>query len=506
MSRLQRRIAAAIATTNAITLVTLLVLLDVVGAISLEGQIPTLALLVGILLGVLLAAMVASRIALMPTAHALRQLVDRASDLGRGAGPRHGSPNADDLGSLAGALEGVAAMLGSQIAALEAERSRLAVVLAIMSDGVIAVEDDGAVALINDAAARLLGIRKEGAEGRRLVDVVRDHELVAVARKYLRDGPLRDSERPPIVIDLGHPRRHVQVVATPIPPATLGRASALLLLQDVTQLRRADAVRREFVANVSHELRTPVAGLKALAETLESGALDEPVPARQFLSQMMLEIERLAQMVEELLELARLESGQFALAEEAVDLQSVVAHAVGRLLPHAERRAVVLYADTLEIAVVLHGDASRLERALINLLDNAIKFTPPGGDVRVRCAADGPDVVISVSDTGKGIPEDELPRIFERFYKADHARSSPGTGLGLAIAKHTVEAHGGRIWAESVEGRGSTFFISLPISHSQADANARPTPARRPRALTDEGAPRPRGAARVRRTRSPGQR
>jgi two-component system phosphate regulon sensor histidine kinase PhoR len=338
-----------------------------------------------------------------------------------------------------------------------------------MSDGVIAAEASGRVTLINNAAASLLGTTREQAEGRRLVDVLRDHELVAVARRCL-DGASAKYDDQPLVIDLGHPRRHVQVVGTPIPTATLGKASALLLLQDVTQLRRADTVRREFVANVSHELRTPIAGVKALAETLQSGALEEPPVARRFLSQMLIEIDRMTEMVEELLELARLEAGEGALTKEAIDLGMVIAEAVDRVVQYADRRGVVLRVDPPNAAVIVSGDALRLERVVINLLDNAIKFTPPGGEVRVRCESRGSEITVVVADNGRGIAEEDLPRIFERFYKVDRARSSPGTGLGLAIAKHTVEAHGGRIWAESIEGRGSTFFVSLPPASGNLSA------------------------------------
>jgi two-component system phosphate regulon sensor histidine kinase PhoR len=366
-----------------------------------------------------------------------------------------------DLDEVAGAIERLADSLGARVAALEGERSRLAAVLATMSDGVITVEAGGSVTLVNEAAASMLGTTRAQAEGRRLVDVLRDHELVAVARRCLEGATTKDDDNP-VVVDLGHPRRHVQVVGTPVPQATLGKAAALLLLQDVTQLRRADTVRREFVANVSHELRTPIAGVKALAETLQGGALEDPPVARRFLAQMLLEIDRMTEMVEELLELARLEAGESGLAREPVDLGMVIAEAVDRVLQYADRRGVALRVDPPNAAAVVSGDALRLERVVINLLDNAIKFTPPGGDVRVRCETRGPEVTIVVTDTGRGIAEEDLPRIFERFYKVDRARSSPGTGLGLAIAKHTVEAHGGRIWAQSVEGRGSTFFVSLP--------------------------------------------
>jgi two-component system phosphate regulon sensor histidine kinase PhoR len=201
-----------------------------------------------------------------------------------------------------------------------------------------------------------------------------------------------------------------------------------------------------------------------------------------FLTRMALETDRLAQLVEELLELALLESGA-AVRHEAIDAAEIVSRAVDRLRASADRRGVaVRLTGELTTAPVV-GDALRLEQVLTNLLDNATKFTAPGGEVVLRFGVQADQVVISVSDNGAGIPADEVGRVFERFYKADRARSSSGTGLGLAIAKHTVEAHGGRIWVESAEGRGSTFFVALPSLPAKAEDGAGATPepvARRP--------------------------
>jgi two-component system phosphate regulon sensor histidine kinase PhoR len=231
----------------------------------------------------------------------------------------------------------------------------------------------------------------------------------------------------------------------------------------VTELQRADAVRREFVANVSHELRTPVAALKAMAETLASGALDDPPAARSFVDRIELEADRLAQLVEELLELARLEGGRAFVEGERVDVAAVVTRAAERVRPLADRRAVALKVEPGASAEVL-GDAARLERAVVNLVDNAVKFTPPAGGVTVREWQDNGEVLVSVADTGPGIAAEDQARVFERFYKADRARATGGAGLGLAIAKHTVLAMGGRIWVESTEGKGATFVIALPRS------------------------------------------
>jgi two-component system phosphate regulon sensor histidine kinase PhoR len=221
-------------------------------------------------------------------------------------------------------------------------------------------------------------------------------------------------------------------------------------------------VRRDFISNISHELRTPLAGLKALVDTLHGGAIKDPPAAKRFLKRMDSEVDSLTQLVQELLELSRVESGQAPLLKEPTPALDVIVPPSDRLRPQAERAG-------LEFAVVLPSqlplviaDAERMQMVVTNLVHNAVKFTPPGGKVTVSAESDGPEVLFSVSDTGVGIPAEDLPRIFERFYKADRARSGGGTGLGLAIAKHVIEGHGGRIWAESTEGQGSTFFFTLP--------------------------------------------
>jgi two-component system phosphate regulon sensor histidine kinase PhoR len=223
-------------------------------------------------------------------------------------------------------------------------------------------------------------------------------------------------------------------------------------------------VRRDFVSNLSHELRTPLASLKALAETLQEGALEDLPAARRFVDQIEIEVDALTQMATELLELSKIESGRFALDRSPVAAPDLLESAARRMQVQAERANIRLRVECNADLPRVEVDSQRLEQVLVNLIHNAVKFTPPGGEVVLFAALADSEVRFGVRDTGIGIPADEVSRIFERFYRVDKSRTGSGTGLGLSIAKHIVEAHGGRIWAESIEGRGSTFFFSVPTN------------------------------------------
>jgi two-component system phosphate regulon sensor histidine kinase PhoR len=241
-----------------------------------------------------------------------------------------------------------------------------------------------------------------------------------------------------------------------------------MLLEDITELRRLETVRRDFVSNVSHELRTPLTSLKALTESLRAGAFEEPETAKRFLAHIETEVDALSELVSELLELAKIESARVPLQIEPSDPCAIIQRAAERLALQAQRAGLSLDVECPPNATRVRADAVRLEQVLVNLLHNAIKFTPSEGSVWVGAEPLDGEARFYVRDTGVGIPEDDLPRVFERFYKTDQARSNKGgTGLGLAISKHIVEAHGGRIWAESVEGQGSTFSFTIPIAKNE---------------------------------------
>lgn len=342
------------------------------------------------------------------------------------------------------------------------ERSELTAIFDHMADGLLVLGPDERVVLSNPASARLL--TRRGLVGRPLPEVVRDPDLVQIARSAGGGPPVVQlvELRP----EAGGPRRWLQVVATRLPT---GRRR-LMLLQDVTELRHAEAARRDFVANVSHELRTPVASLTALVETLEGGAKDDPKARTDFLRRMHIEVDGLAHLVTELLTLARVEAGRIELELDVREVDELLREAVERIQPYAERVEVSVLIDSQhERGTLVCADDRRVGQVLANLLDNAVKFTPPGGCILVGARTIDHSVEVWVTDTGIGIEPDQLLRIFERFYKIDVARAGRGTGLGLAICKHLIQAHGGKVWAESTgPGRGAKFRFTLPLATEES--------------------------------------
>lgn len=372
----------------------------------------------------------------------------------------------DEIGTLTRAFNEMGEQLRQQVTTLAEERARLAMVLEMMADGVLIVDEVGHVQLLNPAAARLLEVTREEALGRSFAEVVRHHELIELYQHC------REREREEAAtVDMAQRSLFVQATVTPLRGVERG---CLVILQNLTPIRRLQTVRQDFISNLSHELRTPLASLKALVETIRDSALDDPDAARRFLDRAESEVDALTQMVQELLELTRIESGKIPLRLSPTPLSAVVQPAVERLESQAGRKGLALdVALPEEIGPVL-VDAPRISQVVANLLHNAIKFTPEGGRIAIWAEreAGGDSVAVHVQDTGVGIPALDLPRVFERFYKADRARSSGGTGLGLAIARHLVQAHGGRIWAQSREGEGSTFSFTLPLASEGDGAEA----------------------------------
>lgn len=412
----------------------------------------------------------------------LESIARLARALGAGAPPPPRIHLADrgPLREVGDALNSMVETLRARMESLAAEQGQRTAILASMGDGIIIANSDLEVLLINDSAQRILQVPFGRGVGDSFVQVARDHELLETLRSAM-NGHVEPAA--PRIVALGSPTRFVRAQVTSL--GDRAQRQAVMVLQDVTDIRRTTTVRQEFVSNVSHELRTPLATLKALVETLESGALDDRPAALDFLNKMHVEVDRLTQLVSELLELSRIESGQAPMRLEAVLPAPMTHAAVDRLRPHADRGGLTLEVRAADELPAILADRNRVERVIVNLLHNAIKFTAPGGRIAIAVeqvppppgGQAQPALRFSIADSGVGIPSDDLPRLFERFYKTDRARSGDGSGLGLAIAKHIVQAHGGAIWVESTLGVGSTFSFTIPLASTPV-ASDEPVPIR----------------------------
>jgi two-component system phosphate regulon sensor histidine kinase PhoR len=403
-------------------------------------------------LAVLVSTVVAKRMAV-----AVGELTDAARRMTAGdLSVRTRLAGHDELGELGEALDRLAGSLARTLGELRAERDLQGRILDAMQEGVAVIDRDGRIVLVNPALRSMLLLGAD-AVGKLLIETVRHAQLdglLASARDSSDDGPLE--------IDLpGLKPRRVLAHAAPLSGDEEG---LLIVFVDVTELRRLESLRRDFVANASHELRTPIAAVRSATETLRDGALDEPDAAIRFVDIIDRNAQRLQSLVEDMLELSKLESNEFKLKRERVELGSVVPIVLALFRERAEKKGVRLAADLPREATAVLGDARALEHVLLNLVDNAVKYCPHGTRIIVKASRHGDRVKLVVADDGPGIPAEHLPRVFERFYRVDAGRSRElgGTGLGLSIVKHMVEAMRGRVSVESEVGRGSTFKVSLP--------------------------------------------
>ncbi len=361
-----------------------------------------------------------------------------------------------EMAHLATTFDRMAQALRQEAALAAEQRDTLGAVLTTMADGVVLLDATGHTRLINPAGLRMLSLVEDSRAGRPFFELAADHEIVAIADQALH------GETADIVVELERNMRTLQIHAAPL---RSDEGGALLLLHDLTELRRLDQVRQEFVANASHELLTPIGTVRALADTLAHGGLEDRKAARRFLRRLQIEADRLTVLVRDLLDLAQAQSGELRLTLEETDVRAVVATVAERMQARAAKAGIALYSHYATDLPPVFADAGRLEQVLMNLLHNAVKFTPEGGSVQMTARATAEEVVMQVIDTGVGIASADLPRVFERFYKVRAAAvgtSGGGTGLGLAIARHLVQAMRGRIWAESELGHGSTFSVALP--------------------------------------------
>jgi len=395
------------------------------------------------------------------------ELAEAAARIGAGEeAPRARELPADELGRLGAALNTMAGELSARLRALERERDERERILAHMSDGVALIDAEGRLVHANQSLAGILGAPLPPAAGTPFQEFARSPELVdlvAAAR----------SGRQPLELDLRlwTPRnRRVRVTATRLRGEEDG--SVIVVLHDVTEVERLNQVRQDFVANVSHELKTPLTSVRGYAETLLEGGLDDVEHREGFVRIIRDQSARLQSLVDDLLSLADLERPDMRLRREPFDLREAVERQIATLRTRAEQAGLTIELEPGGPAPVL-ADRLRIDQVIANLLDNAIKYTERGG-VRVRLGREGARVTCAVEDTGPGIPAEDVPRIFERFYRVDKARSREkgGTGLGLAIVRHILALHGGRVSVESAQGHGSTFRFELPPAPAAPAAGA----------------------------------
>lgn len=365
----------------------------------------------------------------------------------------------DELAALARTLRHAAGEWQGLLARLKLESARREAILKSMVEGVLAVDNDLRVIFCNESFAGLVGVSLPLAPRLPLLDLARDPGLRGMLAQVLTNHePLRQTLQLPAAAG-----RTFEVQAAPL--AEPERAGAIAILHDITDIERLERVRKDFVANVSHELRTPLTAIRGYAETLLDGGLEDAEQNRKFLEVILNHSIRLNNIASDLLVLSELESGRAQPETDPVSVRAVVDSALRAVELEADARQVHLVRGAIAEAEVL-GSRVRLEQAVINLLNNAVKFNRPGGSARIEATALGEGTVsITVSDTGIGIPSEDLSRIFERFYRVDKARSREvgGTGLGLSIVKHVAERMGGAIKVESQLGKGAAFTLTLPV-------------------------------------------
>ncbi len=373
----------------------------------------------------------------------------------------------DEIGDLARSINFMARQLKNNIEDIMLEKNRIQAILSSMADGVIAVDIWGRVILINPVVEDLFRITLSASRGKNILRVIRNYELERLLNEALETGR---SVQKQVQISTPEPRIF-QVHVTPLKNSGEDRGGVVALLRDITERKKLEEMRSEFVANVSHELRTPLTSIKGFAETLLEGALEEPAVARRFLEIIDKETERLSRLIDELLNLSKLENQKTVPNWQPLNMAALIERVVDIFQPRASEKNQNIYVDLPDDLPEVQGDPDMLSQVLINLIDNAVSYTQCGGEIRITASVKGGEMKVDVSDNGIGIPPESLPRIFERFYRVDKARSREhgGTGLGLSIVKHIVDAHGGSVQVESKVGVGSTFSFVLPLKKPERE-------------------------------------
>jgi len=390
----------------------------------------------------------------------LKGMSEAAADLAAGdLSRRVAEPDIKDFSELARDFNEMAEQVRHQVEEAAEERGKLEAVLDNISTGIMVTDAERKIILLNPAAEEILGVRQEEALGSRIIESFSSRELDTTVSKAA-DGESIDEQ-----IELLYPRKmYLQIKSNPVVTSEGDVAATVSAIEDITALKRLNMIRQDFVANVSHELRTPVASVKALTDSLLAGAAEHKETADRFLKDLDQEVTRLSQLIDDLLTLSKLETKEAVLQVEDIQLGEIVKECLDSKDLLAEEFGVDMEVELENTGMLVNGDRQLLRTALNNLVDNAIKYNRAGGKVVIRVLQDDDHVILQVQDTGIGVPREELPRVFERFYRVDKARSreTGGTGLGLSIVKHIADLHGGGVDVTSVEGEGSIFNIRIP--------------------------------------------
>lgn len=365
----------------------------------------------------------------------------------------------DELNYLAESLSNMAGRLSENILEISVEKNKIKAILASLVDGVIAVDLEGRIILMNHAAERMFKRKEKHALGKYILRLIRNTQVENLVDQVLKEGQ-------PIVEELRLSPQVgpiLKIQGTPITTQDKSLTGVVLVLRDVTKIRLLEQMRTEFVANVSHELKTPLTSIKGFVETLLDGAMEDPKTSRRFLGIINEESNRLSRLIEDILSLARIEAPAYEFETEPTNFLAVVNKQKDLLSPMALEKQIDLSVKVPENLPRVLIDSDPLEQVIVNLLENAIKYTPAGGSVELEVLPEEDHLLVQIKDTGIGIPKEAIPRLFERFYRVDKARSRDvgGTGLGLSIVKHILEKHGERIWVESELGEGSIFTFTL---------------------------------------------
>jgi len=417
---------------------------------------------VWILILILFGAFVLGRVVMKRTLRPVLEFHEVARNLAKSFGTETlPITNHDELSQLGRTLNQLAASLQDRMLALESERAKVSAILDSMVEGVIALDPQGKILVTNPSACRILDLIDEKVEGKSLLEVIRNKELADLVNWC---QTLNAAVRYRKEVDLHSPNRRVlEVNAMPLPLSHQVRG-IVLVLHDITELRRLERVRAEFVANVSHELRTPLTAIKGYLETLLDESPIEPATHRRFLEVAHLHAERLGRLIDDLLSLSNIETGKVVLYQSEVNLSDIVQEVVAMFEKNASKKGVK-FVNRVDPLIRVYADRDRLSQILVNLVDNAVKYTSTNGQVQFAAASQGDgQIALHVQDTGQGIPAQDLPRITERFFRVDKARSRDlgGTGLGLAIVKHLVQLHSGTLAIESEVGKGTIIHLTLP--------------------------------------------